>query len=162
MRDAEMSLIVLLRLSNSDFSLASWSAYLARGARASSWSCAICTRASRSALTLNQRKPRKPAAPNESTETTKRSARAFGLVRVLRRSSSGSRLIWIIGQAPSPARPGREARRHAERRRALEQRLVVELLVVELEALDRVPGHRAALEDALERVLEARDARAAA
>src|SRR5258706_521428 len=119
----------------------------------SSCSCAICTRASRSDLTLNQRKPVKPAEPNVTTDTMKRTASALGLVRVLRRSSSGSRLIEIIGDGSSGSGPRGESRRDAERGRALEQGLVVETGVVEVEALDRVPGHGASLEDALEHVL---------
>src|SRR5882672_1680933 len=161
MRDEAISPIVLLRLSNSAFSFESCSAYFARGINPSSWSCAMLTRASRSDFTLIQRKPAKPAEPNETTDTMKSSASALGLVRVLRRSSSGSRLIWIIGARSSEARSGGESRRHAQCRRALEQRLVVEPLVVEVEALDRVPGHGSTLEDALEGVLEARDARTA-
>src|SRR6185369_4493836 len=120
------------------------------------------TRASRSDLTLNQRKPQKPAEPNDTTETTKRTASAFGLVRELRRSSSGSRLIEIIGAASSGSGPRGESRRDAERGGALEQGLVVEPGVVEVEALDGVPGHGATLEDAPEDVPEAGDARAAA
>src|SRR5262249_6474413 len=109
-----------------------------------------------------QRKRKRPAGPTDTTETTKRSASAFGLVRELRRSSSGSRLIAIIGAASSGSGPRGETRRDAERGGALEQGLVVEPGVVEVEALDRVPGHGPALEDALEHVLEAGHARAAA
>src|SRR5689334_18350301 len=105
------------------------------------------TRASRSDFTLNQRKRPKPDDPNDTTENTKSSASALGLVFELRRSSSGSRLIEIIGAASSGSGPRGETRRDAERGGALEQGLVVETGAVEVEALDRVPGHGPALED---------------
>src|SRR5262245_17330958 len=116
----------------------------------SSCSLLMSQRACLSARTLNHRKPAVPTPPKQSTEETNRSISVRGLVRVDRRISSGRRLIWIIRPLPfSTAHSRGEARGDAQRRRALEQRLVVERGLVEVEALERVPVHGLALEDAL-------------